>query len=108
MSPYFLPYQRRWIQDRSPLKIFEKSRQIGISFATAYSAVKRAAAQDARLDVWVSSRDEVQARLFLEDCLHWAETLQIIAEDRGEVLFDPAKGFASYVLRFQNGRNIYS
>lgn len=108
MEPYFLPYQRRWIQDRSALKMFEKSRQIGISFCTAYSAVKRAAAQDARLDVWVSSRDEVQARLFLEDCLHWAETLQIVAENRGEVLFDPAKGFASYVLRFQNGRNIYS
>src|SRR5882762_3503099 len=108
MVPYFLPYQRRWIQDTSSLKIMEKSRQIGISFSTAYSAVKRAAARGARLDVWVSSRDEVQARLFLEDCQRWAEALQIIASSRGEIVFDPVKGFAGYVLRFQNGRSIYS
>src|SRR5436853_3477864 len=66
--PYFLPYQNRWINDTSRLKIMEKSRQIGISFCTAFSAVRRVAQQGARLDVWVSSRDEVQARLFLEDC----------------------------------------
>ena len=26
-----LPYQRRWVQDMSRIKIMEKSRQIGIS-----------------------------------------------------------------------------
>jgi phage FluMu gp28-like protein len=50
MIPYFLPYQCRWVQDASPLKILEKSRQVGISFSTACSAVKRAAARGARLD----------------------------------------------------------
>jgi len=108
LSPYFLPYQRRWIQDASPLKILEKSRQTGISFSTAYSAVKRAAAQRARLDVWVSSRDEVQARLFLEDCQRWAEALQIAGTSRGEEAYDPRDGFSAYVLRFLNGRAIYS
>src|SRR5262245_42024958 len=107
-QPYFLPYQRRWIQDTSPLKIMEKSRQIGISFCTAYSAVKRAAAQGALHDVWVSSRDEVQARLFLDDCHHWAQVLQIVARDRGEVVFDSKNGFSAYVIRFENGRSIYS
>src|SRR4051794_3540035 len=105
---YFLPYQRRWIQDTSTLKIMEKSRQVGISFATAYSAVKRAATRGARLDVWVSSPDEIQARLFLEDCERWARALRVIARNRGEIVFDEEKGFAGYVLRFENGRNIYS
>src|SRR5437868_3938389 len=104
----FLPYQTRWVDDHSPLKIIEKSRQIGITFATAWSAVLRAAAKDARLDVWVSSRDEVQARLFVDDCRQWAATLQIVATDLGEVLFDPDNRFTAYVLRFQNGRSIYS
>src|SRR3954471_3949122 len=72
LMPHFLPYQLRWINDPSRLKIIEKSRQIGISFSTAYSAVKRVSPQNARLDVWFSSRDEKQSRLFLDDCKLWA------------------------------------
>jgi phage FluMu gp28-like protein len=105
---YFLPYQRKWIADLAGLKIIEKSRQIGMSYATAYSAVKRAAAKGARLDVWVSSRDDTQAKLFLEDCKAWAEVLQVAATDLGEVLFDKANGFSAFVLRFANGLCIYS
>src|SRR2546428_4276052 len=107
MTPYFLPYQLRWIHDHSRLKILEKSRQIGMSFCTAYSAVKRAAAQGARFDVWVSSRDEVQARLFVEDCQRWADAIEIVARDRGEIVLD-AQGSTGYVLRLANGRQIYS
>src|SRR2546428_13864486 len=107
MTPYFLPCQRRWIQDVSPLKILEKSRQIGMSFCTAYSAVKRAAAQGARFDVWVSSRDEVQARLFLEDCERWADAIEIVAQNRGETVLDE-QGSTGYVLRLSNGRQICS
>ena len=61
---FFMPYQKRWIEDESRLKIMEKSRQIGLSWSTAYSAVRRAAAASSRLDVWVSSRDDVQASYF--------------------------------------------
>ena len=28
----FLQYQREWIDDKSPLKIWKKARQIGFSF----------------------------------------------------------------------------
>ena len=105
--PYFLPYQTRWIQDESTLKIMEKSRQIGVSYCTAYSAVKRAAAADAQLDVWVSSRDEVQARLFLKDCKKWADDLQYFASERGETVLD-SSGSSSCSLQFANGRTIYS
>ena len=60
----FLPYQGRWIADESRLKLMEKGRQIGISWSTAYAAVARTGKQGARLDQWVSSRDDIQARLF--------------------------------------------
>ena len=63
----FLPFQSKWIQDDSRIKLMEKSRQIGISWSTAYGADERAAAQGARFDEWVSSRDDIQARLFIED-----------------------------------------
>lgn len=51
----FLPFQSVWIRDESRIKLMEKSRQIGISWATAYGAAERAAAQGARYDEWVSS-----------------------------------------------------
>ncbi len=105
---FFMPFQQRWIKDDSRLKIIEKSRQIGMSWSTAYSAVRRAAAADSRLDVWVSSRDDVQAKLFLEDCKHWSGILKLAAEDLGQmVIGDDGKASAS-VLEFANGRRIYS
>ena len=39
----FLPYQAKWIADGSRLKLIEKSRQIGLSWATAYATVSRTA-----------------------------------------------------------------
>src|SRR5438045_3574471 len=97
---YFLGYQKRWIEDRSRLKIMEKSRQIGLTHAAAFSAVRRVAERGARLDVRVSSRDEAQARLFLQDCKAWAKLLDVVAHDLGEIIFDREKKFTAYVLEF--------
>src|SRR5206468_11295619 len=64
---YFLPYQYDWITDPRPLKIAEKSRQIGITFADAYHSVRIASNKGARYDVFVSSRDKFQAKLYIHD-----------------------------------------
>jgi phage FluMu gp28-like protein len=108
MSPFFLPYQWRWINDHAKLKIFEKSRQIGISFAAAYSAVRRAAQAGAIHDIWVSSRDDFQARLFLQDCKHWADYMQIVAQDLDLNALHPDLAPTTHALKFANGRSIYS
>ncbi|MRR33165.1 hypothetical protein EG829_00495 [bacterium] len=104
----FLPYQEKWIKDTSRLKMMEKSRQIGLSWSTAYPAVERTAKVGARWDQWVSSRDDIQARLFLEDCKMWAKVFDLAATDLGEVVIDPEKKFSAYVLHFASGRRIYS
>ena len=78
-----LPYQRRWVLDPSRIKIMEKSRQIGISWASAYALVRRKSQRGARYDAWVSSRDEIQARLFLDDCKHFAGILHTAVKDLG-------------------------
>ena len=44
----FLPFQSKWIKDESRIKLMEKSRQIGISWSTAYGCDERVAAQGAR------------------------------------------------------------
>jgi len=104
----FLPYQARWIQDHSRLKLMEKGRQIGLSWATAWACDERTAMAGNKHDQWVSSRDDIQARLFIEDCKKWAKVLQIAAEDLGEIAIDKEKTFSAYVLEMANGKRIHS
>jgi phage FluMu gp28-like protein len=104
----FLSYQQRWIDDHSRLKLMEKSRQIGISWGTAYGAVEKTAPRENRNDQWVSSRDEIQARLFLEDCTRFAKLIDAAARDLGAVIIDEEKRINAYVLQFSNGKRIHS
>lgn len=104
----FLPFQAAWIKDDSRLKLMEKSRQIGLSWSTAYACNERTAAQGARFDQWVSSRDDLQARLFIEDCKHWAKIMDMAAKDLGEVMLDEKARVSAYVLEFSSGKRIHS
>lgn len=103
----FLPYQGRWINDRARLKLMQKGRQIGLSWSTAYAQVSRIALTGARYDEWVSSRDEIQSRLYLEDCKLWAGIADLAARDMGEVVIDEQK-HSAHVLQFPNGKRIHS
>ena len=103
-----LPYQIRWIEDDSLIKLIEKSRQIGLSWATSYAAVERCARKSARHDQWVSSRDDIQARLFLLDCKMWAQMMKYAATDMGEVAVDEHQKITAHRIRFASGHNIYS
>lgn len=102
-----LPYQAAWVKDSSRLKIAEKSRQIGWTWATAYGLISRKGLKDARLDGWISSRDDIQARLFLEDCKGFAKILNMAAKDLGEQVIDE-KGHSAYVLSLANALRLHS
>lgn len=102
-----LPFQAKWIRDPSRLKLAEKSRQIGWTWATDYRLVSVKSQADARLDAWISSRDDIQARLSLEDCKHFAALLNLGAKDLGERVIDDA-GHSAYVLALANGLRIHS
>ncbi len=102
----FLPSQSKWINDRSRLKLAEKSRQIGWTWCSAYACVRRTSLKGAKLDQWVSSRDEMQARLFIDDCKLWADVLSLGARDFGEQVLDGKQ--TSFDLSFVNGRSIHS
>jgi phage FluMu gp28-like protein len=106
-EPWFLPTQAAWVTDPWPLKIMEKSRQVGITITDAFDSVMKASPAGAKFDVWVSSRDEIQARLYLEDCKEWAKILNLAVTDLGLLLLDPKNNFSAYVLQFANGRRIY-
>ena len=102
---FFLPYQRAWIEDRSRIKIMEKSRQIGMSWTAAYSLVRAHSLRGAKLDSWVCSRDELQARLFLGDCVKFANILNLAAAEFSA----PVCGDCSAnSVGFSNGTRIWS
>ena len=104
----FLPFQSGWIKDDSRLKLMEKSRQIGLSWSTAYACDERTATQGARFDQWVSSRDDLQARLFIEDCKMFAGIMNMAAKDLGQVVLDEKARISAYVIEFASGRRIHS
>ena len=102
-----LPYQAAWIRDGSRLKLMEKSRQIGLTWATADSLVRRKARKGERYDAWVSSRDEIQAKLFIDDCKEFVELYKLAADDLGLQVLEDGKSSA-FVLKFANGTRINS
>src|SRR6266850_1179716 len=57
---WFLPTQAKWAYDNSPLKIWEKSRQVGATKTDAFHSVMIISPAEAKFDVWVSSRDDIQ------------------------------------------------
>lgn len=107
-APRFLPYQTAWIKDKSRIKLIEKSRQIGMSWATAYALIRRKAVTGAKGDAWISSRDDLQARLFKEDCNAFASVLHVACKDMGQQVIDEDKKISAYVLNMASGCRIHS
>ena len=102
-----LPFQQKWVNDNSRLKLCEKSRQIGLSWTAAYRVVRQKLRKGARLDAWIASRDEVQAQLFIEDAKRFADIFGVAASDLGQNVIDD-QGHTSFSLRFANGLRIHS
>jgi phage FluMu gp28-like protein len=105
---FFLPYQVAWIRDRSPIKVMEKSRQIGMSWATAYGTVRRQA--HSPLDTWISAHNDQQGCLFIDDCRRFAQLLDQGCRALGQPtgLLDTRRPGNRHTLHFANGRAIRS
>lgn len=110
MPPLFLGYQRRWAEDQSRVKVAEKSRQIGLTWATAGWCVLMRAATGIR-DVWYMSYSEEASKEFIRDCLTWSEAFNVGAKDLGMVVLETndegeAKGVRAFQIAFPSGKRI--
>lgn len=103
---YFLPYQVRWLADRSRLKIWEKSRRVGATYVQSYEDVRDAAANQGGMDVWFSSADESAAREYIRYCEQWARVLDCGARDLGEIAIDGEDDILAFSIEFANGKRI--
>ncbi|OHU97351.1 hypothetical protein BIW53_02205 [Pseudoalteromonas byunsanensis] len=111
-SELLLGYQKRWIADQSPLKIAEKSRRTGITWAEAADAVLEASkSKDAfgTNHFYVGSNKEM-AREFIEAAAMWAKAFNKAAGDIQEELFiddgQEGKEILTFVIHFASGFKI--
>lgn len=104
-SPYFFPYQIAWLQDRSRVKIWEKSRRIGATYVQSYEDV-RDCVNKAVPCVWFSSADETAGREYIKYCEMWAKLHNAAARSLGEVVIDEKHGIKGLVIEFRNGTRI--
>lgn len=101
-----LGYQRRWIADDSPLKIAEKSRRTGITWAEAADAAltaSKAKSAGGTNHFYVGSNKEM-AREFIDAAAMWAKAYDLAAADVcEEVLVDDDKDILTFVIYFASG-----
>ena len=102
-----LPYQQRWIADDSPLKIAEKSRRTGITWAEAADAALAAGASKeagGTSHFYVGSNKEM-AREFIDAVAMWAKAFDKVASSVEEEIFLDENGdkeILTYVVYFPN------
>ena len=98
-----LPYQKAWISDRSTLKIAEKSRRTGLTWAEAADAVLEASISGGEHHHYLGAGKEM-AQEFIEAAAMWAKAFDRAAgEIEEEVLQDQDKDILTYTIRFASG-----
>jgi phage FluMu gp28-like protein len=99
-----LPYQRRWVEDRSRLKVAVKARQIGYSFAATLRAVLACVE---RKTTWIFlSKGERQSRLLMEKVHGHIRACGAVAKAMESRFFE-GTSLRQLEARFPNGSVIY-
>jgi len=99
-----LPYQRRWVEDDSPLKVVVKARQIGYSFAASIRALLECLKKKT---TWVFlSKGERQSRLLMEKVQEHVQSCGILARACESTFFEGTL-IKQLEVRFANGSVIY-
>jgi phage FluMu gp28-like protein len=106
-----LPYQQRWIDDPAPIKVIEKSRRIGLSYAEAADAVLHAANNDGANVYYISFNKEMTEG-FVADCATWAKAFNLAAGEVGQEVFPdpqaPDQSILKYTLHFASGHELHA
>jgi len=101
-----LPYQQAWVSDPAPVKVCEKSRRVGLSWAEAADAALFAASTTGS-DVWYVGYNREMAQEFIGDCAKWARDYDLAAGKVGEeILKDEDKSILTYRIRFKSGHKV--
>ncbi len=100
-----LTYQQDWVADTSPLKIGEKSRRVGLTWAEA-SDNALTAASDKRaggMNVYYIGYNQDMAIEYIEACAMWARAFDYVAGQVEEGIWEDEeddKHIKTYTIRF--------
>lgn len=103
-ASYWLPTQERWIKSKARLKIMEKTRRFGGSYANNYAVAEKTSLKGNIFDSWIGSRDLLAARLSINDCKYFSRILNVGCTDRGEIALDDDRKLRAFEVEFANGR----
>jgi phage FluMu gp28-like protein len=105
--PALLPYQQEWVADQSQLKIAEKSRRIGLTWAEASDNVLNAALdrQAGGRNTYYIGYNQDMAIEYIEACAMWARVFNqaVSAIEEEEEIFkdgNEEKAIKTYTIRF--------
>jgi len=108
-----LGYQQRWVADTAQLKVAEKSRRIGLTWAEASDNVLIASKsrQAGGMNVYYIGYNMDMAIEYIEACAMWARIFNEVVEayEEGEEVFNDGndeKAIKTYTIRFASGFRI--
>jgi phage FluMu gp28-like protein len=106
-----LDYQKEWIGIRAPLKVGEKSRRIGLTWAEAADNVLVAAAekQAGGQTVYYLGYNQDMTVEYIQACAMWARAFNYAAGEIEEGIWpesDPDKHIKTYTITFPSGHRI--
>lgn len=100
-----LPYQRRWIADTSPVKVGEKGRRTGLTWAESADNVLIAAAEKSAggQNVYYIGTDQEMTEEYIQACAGWAKVFNRAAGSMEEGFWDEDKEdshIKTFTIRF--------
>lgn len=84
--PVLLAYQQAWVADDAQLKLAEKSRRVGLTWAEAADDVLIAASAGGSKVFYISATEDM-AREYIEACAMWAKVFSRAASEIAEGIF---------------------
>ncbi|HXZ87639.1 MAG TPA: hypothetical protein VEF07_03645 [Candidatus Binataceae bacterium] len=101
-----LPYQVRWLADRAAVKVAEKSRRVGLTWAEAADSALVAAAREG-MDTWYLGYNRDMALEFVETAALWARQFNKAARAIEQIAIDDEqRDIVAYRIRFSSGHKI--
>ncbi len=108
-----LPYQQRWIADPASLKVAEKGRRTGLTWAEAADNVLIAAAAKnaGGQNIYYIGQDKDMTEEYIDACAMWAREFNQAAIDEGEGIWEDEgedgekKNILTYSMRFPKSRH---
>jgi hypothetical protein len=83
---YFLPYQQAWLDDKSLIRVWEKSRRIGATYIQSFEDVTDCVLgllPKSDQNIWFAAQTEKNAKEYIKKCLTWVNLYNIIHEEIG-------------------------